>query len=383
MSPPITPEHLHVTVNHIPLIGLAFACVPLLFALIAKQRSVLWVGLIMVLLGGAQEGHGEYWHSFFETSMDLAETPYVTCLDRNIEYDTFRNVDNMALLDENWLVIFGNGIKNKLTVSMEVSKRPNGPAGAGGGFVISKKQPAQMEDDVTKISTEKFKFNRQEDEAKNNPNGDNPTPTNNATGIIKFPEALQSAYGVSIDTRDNNQLLAIGKKGRSGFNMVPTFKVVKNKDGNPIGTILFETRCWDIWRGNENWFGLARVASTVDIDEGAVSDKSLVRFDPLKVKNDYMVESLQTARQAIVKRAYSGELLSDSFIKSAGSERLASNTNFNAEFRGRVMIQDEVYTSGLEGFAKDDAKTFTAIQTKIDELGSVSVSSHLNLGSSL
>jgi hypothetical protein len=48
-----TAEHLHVMVNHVPLIGLAFAGVPLLFGLIARQRAALWAGLLMVLICGA------------------------------------------------------------------------------------------------------------------------------------------------------------------------------------------------------------------------------------------------------------------------------------------------------------------------------------------
>jgi hypothetical protein len=48
-----TPEHVHVAVNHVPLIGLAFAGVPLLFAAVSRQRPVLWVGLFMVLISGA------------------------------------------------------------------------------------------------------------------------------------------------------------------------------------------------------------------------------------------------------------------------------------------------------------------------------------------
>lgn len=46
-------EHLHVMMNHVPLIGLAFAAIPLLFALVTRQRVVLWTGLVMVLICGA------------------------------------------------------------------------------------------------------------------------------------------------------------------------------------------------------------------------------------------------------------------------------------------------------------------------------------------
>lgn len=53
MNPMPAAEHLHVMANHAPLMGLAFAIVPLLFALMARQRAALWVGLIMILISGA------------------------------------------------------------------------------------------------------------------------------------------------------------------------------------------------------------------------------------------------------------------------------------------------------------------------------------------
>jgi hypothetical protein len=49
----ITAEHLHVAVNHIPLIGLGFAVIPLLYAIITRQRPALIIGLLMMLVSSA------------------------------------------------------------------------------------------------------------------------------------------------------------------------------------------------------------------------------------------------------------------------------------------------------------------------------------------
>jgi len=47
-----TPEHLHVALNHVALIGLAVAVIPLLISLIRKDRGALLSGLLIVLICG-------------------------------------------------------------------------------------------------------------------------------------------------------------------------------------------------------------------------------------------------------------------------------------------------------------------------------------------
>lgn len=47
-----TPEHLHVALNHVALIGLAVAIIPLTIALVRKDSGVLLSGLLIVLICG-------------------------------------------------------------------------------------------------------------------------------------------------------------------------------------------------------------------------------------------------------------------------------------------------------------------------------------------
>ena len=47
-----TPEHLHVALNHVALIGLPVAIIPLTIALIRKDRGALLSGLLIVLICG-------------------------------------------------------------------------------------------------------------------------------------------------------------------------------------------------------------------------------------------------------------------------------------------------------------------------------------------
>jgi len=42
-------EHLHVMVNHVPLLGLVFVCVPLAYALIANDRHMLLMSLGVII----------------------------------------------------------------------------------------------------------------------------------------------------------------------------------------------------------------------------------------------------------------------------------------------------------------------------------------------
>lgn len=48
-----SPEHLHVIVNHLPLIGVGAALIPLLIGIIARQRPLTITGLAMLALFSA------------------------------------------------------------------------------------------------------------------------------------------------------------------------------------------------------------------------------------------------------------------------------------------------------------------------------------------
>ncbi|MCX6960344.1 MAG: hypothetical protein NTW91_08735 [Verrucomicrobia bacterium] len=46
----LTPPHLHLALNHIPIIGLAVACLPVLFGILFHSRGALASGLLAVVL---------------------------------------------------------------------------------------------------------------------------------------------------------------------------------------------------------------------------------------------------------------------------------------------------------------------------------------------
>jgi hypothetical protein len=47
-----TPEYLHVILNHFPLVGFMAAGIPLLYALIFRERHTMRIALVMLLLFG-------------------------------------------------------------------------------------------------------------------------------------------------------------------------------------------------------------------------------------------------------------------------------------------------------------------------------------------
>lgn len=48
----MSPEKLHLALNHLPLVGLAFALLPLLIGLFAKSKEALISGLLIATLAG-------------------------------------------------------------------------------------------------------------------------------------------------------------------------------------------------------------------------------------------------------------------------------------------------------------------------------------------
>ena len=48
----MTPEHLHLVLNHFPIIGLACACVPLFIGIVKNSRTTIISGLLLAAVCG-------------------------------------------------------------------------------------------------------------------------------------------------------------------------------------------------------------------------------------------------------------------------------------------------------------------------------------------
>jgi membrane protease YdiL (CAAX protease family) len=61
MASLFTPAHLHLAINHVPIIGLAVGCLPILIGILFKGRSALASGLLAVILCLLYERTGSLW----------------------------------------------------------------------------------------------------------------------------------------------------------------------------------------------------------------------------------------------------------------------------------------------------------------------------------
>ncbi len=80
----MTPEHLHLALNHIPIIGLACAAVPLFWGIVTQSRPALVSGLLLAVLCGGVT------FAVMETGEQAAERyenpPVSNYLDANFEH---------------------------------------------------------------------------------------------------------------------------------------------------------------------------------------------------------------------------------------------------------------------------------------------------------
>ncbi|HQR06027.1 MAG TPA: hypothetical protein PLN21_04345 [Gemmatales bacterium] len=77
----MTPEHLHAMLNHLPLLGVASACIRLLYGLIRKNSEVVFVALLMVAIFGASaffvmmsgnQAEARFEHSEYSSMLDAS-----------------------------------------------------------------------------------------------------------------------------------------------------------------------------------------------------------------------------------------------------------------------------------------------------------------------
>jgi hypothetical protein len=71
----MSPEKIHLVVNHLVIIGLALAVIPLLVGLLFRSRATVISGLLIALLGGYSTGvtmgSGEEAYERYETEPDI------------------------------------------------------------------------------------------------------------------------------------------------------------------------------------------------------------------------------------------------------------------------------------------------------------------------
>jgi hypothetical protein len=197
-------------------------------------------------------GHGEFLHQLV-SSATLARL-----LRRGIRYLSIRNIDNIGgLLDDRWLAILGRMIEAERNLVVEVSRRPDGPAGKGGALIVRPSGDFELAEDPAFADT-----------------GVDPRDSyyiNNATAILNL-EYLFRIYDTSeaeILGSPLGTLAAIAERGRRKFPVLIDVKPVRLSTGQVAGAFVRETNLWES-TGVERDLGVdaAGVASVKDVEEG-------------------------------------------------------------------------------------------------------------------
>lgn len=82
----MTPEHIHLATNHIPVLGAGFAILPLLWGLLRRNRGLLLCGLVMAAVSGwvtpvvmstGESAYERYEHGAVSDQLDPDVAPYL------------------------------------------------------------------------------------------------------------------------------------------------------------------------------------------------------------------------------------------------------------------------------------------------------------------
>ena len=261
---------------------------------------------------------GKYFHSQFDDEGEDTAKGYLDLIRNNVVFDMPSNSDNMACVDEDFLVIFGYMIDRKLDLVFEAATKAPGSAGASGGwgFVIGEDSMVrQVDDDILANSiTEDF---LKKDESENNPDGKNPTLQNPNTLILRVPEVIFATYGkenidraVASGQQEQRDLFRkIAQEGREKFGFVPVFRIIRHPEtGHQVGIIMLETKLAHIQYGKGVNSDVVRVGAALDAFGGQIPyDRA--QFIPLKELANYEEDFLQIPRVRVVEKVMANRLL--------------------------------------------------------------------------
>ncbi len=245
-------------------------------------------------------GHGEFLHQLV-SSGTLARL-----LRRGVRFLSVRNIDNIgALLDDRWLAILGRMVEARRNFVVEVSRRPDGPAGKGGALIVRPDGAFELAEDPAFAGT-----------------GVDPRASyyiNDATAILAV-EYLFRIYETSREellAASPAALAVIAERGRRKFPVLIDVKPVRLSSGGVAGAFVRETNLWES-TGVERGLGVDAVAvlSVKDVEDGyeqASAEeqraRSLrVRFAATKKWEDYEGINARLAPH-LARRAIEGPLV--------------------------------------------------------------------------
>lgn len=173
-------------------------------------------------------GHGEFLHQMI-SSGTLARL-----LRRGVRFVSVRNVDNTgAVLDSTWLTILGRMLERELRFVVEVSRRPDGPAGKGGALIVRESGDLELAEDPAFEGT-----------------GVDPRESyyiNNAVAIfsVSYLFHLYETSAEEVLRASAEEAAAIAERGRRRFPPLIDVKPVLLRSGKIAGAFVRETNLWE------------------------------------------------------------------------------------------------------------------------------------------
>ena len=203
-------------------------------------------------------GHGEFLHQL------ISSGTLGRLLDLGVRYFSVRNIDNVGgALDARWLAMLGRMIERDRNLTLEVSRRPDGPAGKGGALIVRPGGDFQIAEDPTLDAT-----------------GVSPRDSyylNDATAIFSADYLLGIYETSAAELRASSaaDLAAIAAKGRRKFPPLIDVKPVRLPGDRVVGAFIRETSLWES-TGVEG----ARPIDTVAVDSVKDAEPGYERLSP-------------------------------------------------------------------------------------------------------
>ncbi|MBN1688399.1 MAG: 6-phosphofructokinase, partial [Candidatus Omnitrophica bacterium] len=354
-------------------------------------------------------GHGWYHLAKFMGSVGRRKKPAIlTAIERGVEFDYVHNVDNMRMINDAWMLVFGHMIEDNLLQILESSVKPSTERGGGGaqyayswvehpdGIPIRAWDGREVKAILTQMETKVLLASLGNDPITNKPNsplldrakeqnlddrGIYPT-TNNASEYIVSPRldengnltgddvysrlvgkdklaaALASArQGDYAPLRQLTNVMLAGMLQMKSIKMIPDPRNPSPGPDDQIASVVSEIMMWDtqLGEGVRQRMDVVVTGSLWDLENrpGQVALDE-IEFNPLKDPKTWIHPVAQAAREASIARVKRGDLF-------RGFETLARGM---AQMRSELRVAQGKYAlqwGVTEEFLRENKSKMAAI----------------------
>jgi nucleoside-diphosphate-sugar epimerase/MoaA/NifB/PqqE/SkfB family radical SAM enzyme/broad specificity phosphatase PhoE/LmbE family N-acetylglucosaminyl deacetylase len=261
---------------------------------------------------------------------------------RRIEYGFGRTADNMAMLNEDWLVILGHMLDKQLSLVFETSNKPKGETGSF--FAWVRKQGGEGSGKLVRRLLSFDAMRASLDPRIDIENLLQNVPINNGAWYFRFPtpanvdtyrDIFSANMSPDLRRRFSDLIKRIPATNRMDVTpadfetfqydlrersfQTPVLKTIRDPfllnadDDQRILTVVMEYAEQSEQNGLLNKTGIVLAPSVYDAETFSPRDYPRVRFDPIKRRSAYANPLAQNVREALLRRVISGPLFSDDF----------------------------------------------------------------------